>query len=90
MNIKKLSKNGRKLRTFNKKFHAESDIIYILESDKNSDIIHKKTGNIYHIIGKIINATNNRDGEEMILYTDGKNVYSREINEFYEKFEKQE
>lgn len=50
--------------------------------------VHNKTGNIYNIInvGKIVNCTNEQDGQEMILYyRDGK-FFVREREEFEEKF----
>lgn len=48
---------------------------------------HKKTGNIYKIVRAVTNATNNRDGEIMIEYTNGKEFFVREAREFFSKFE---
>lgn len=48
---------------------------------------HIKTGNLYFILYRdVINATNERDGQKMILYSDGANIYVREKAEFYDKF----
>ena len=56
---------------------------------------HKKSGRIYEVVSeKIINATNNVDGQMMVMYIgekkdgSGKGVFVREADEFYEKFEK--
>jgi hypothetical protein len=56
---------------------------------------HKKSGRIYEVVSKkIINATNNVDGQIMVMYIgekkdgSGKGVFVREFNEFHEKFEK--
>lgn len=52
---------------------------------------HMKTGNIYFTLDHdVINATNERDGQKMILYSDGANIYVREKAEFYDKFIKLE
>lgn len=55
---------------------------------------HKKSGRIYEVISdNIINATNNIDGQIMVMYIgekkDGSGIgtFVREINEFNEKFE---
>lgn len=48
---------------------------------------HKKTGKIYSIMSHAIDCTNSRDGEKVVIYTDGKKVFVREIAEFNEKFE---
>ena len=55
---------------------------------------HLKTGNIYYAIGEVLNATNEQDGQTMILYyRDGKNdasdlIFVRETEEFHSKFER--
>ena len=56
---------------------------------------NKKTGVMYDVCDDlgIINATNDQDGQKMILYADaktGEHVYVREKKEFFEKFEKME
>lgn len=48
---------------------------------------HKKTGKIYKIMSNAIDTTNSRDGLEVVIYTDDKNVFVREITEFCDKFE---
>ena len=51
-------------------------------------VIHLKSGNTYHVldVGRIINATNAVDGQEMVLYTRNGKFYVREKKEFEEKF----
>ncbi len=56
---------------------------------------HKKSGRIYEVVSeKIINATNNVDGQMMVMYIgekkdgSGKGVFVRESAEFHEKFER--
>lgn len=51
---------------------------------------NKKTGVIYTVIDEVINTTNVRNGEQMILYCDEAKqlVFVREKTEFYAKFEK--
>lgn len=52
-----------------------------------SPITHKKTGNKYFYLDVLTNATNNSDGQIMVLYCDElKNKFVREISEFCEKF----
>ena len=49
---------------------------------------HIKTGKIYNAVGCAINATNANDGQTMVVYrNDDNNYFTREINEFKEKFE---
>lgn len=55
---------------------------------RNNKYINKKNGKIYIVIGKVIDCTNERDGTICILYNDGKKLFVREKNEFFEKFEK--
>ena len=46
-----------------------------------------KTGHIYWYLGEVINATNDNDGQKMILYNDREgNYYVRDIEEFNKKF----
>lgn len=56
---------------------------------------HLKSGRIYEAISlNAINATNEQDGQIMVIYIgekkdgSGKGVFVREINQFMEKFEK--
>lgn len=51
---------------------------------------HKKTGNIYHRLFYAVDATNERDGTAVVCYHREETlnqIFVREINEFYEKFE---
>lgn len=48
---------------------------------------HKKTGNIYLVIGEVINCTNDRDGQVMIVYLKDETLFVREKQEFFCKFE---
>ena len=59
-----------------------------MNGDKWLPVIHKKTGNIYFVISKIINCTNKANDCIMILYanTEG-TLFCREEPEFWEKFE---
>lgn len=50
--------------------------------------VNKKKGTFYRVIGEAINCTNAQDGQEMIIYTDGKLTFVREKAEFNIKFEK--
>lgn len=56
---------------------------------------HIKSGKIYEIIGEAINATNDRDGQMVVIYRQhftekklakNEKIYVRDIVEFYEKF----
>lgn len=47
-----------------------------------------KNKKIYYVYGDtIINTTNERDGTHMVLYTDSKLLYIRNVTEFIKKFE---
>ena len=50
-------------------------------------VIHNKTGNIYFVLDVLLDATNSREGQCIVIYMNvlGK-VFAREQNEFYEKF----
>lgn len=59
---------------------------------------NKKTGKLYQVLQKVINTTNEVDGQEMVHYIEYNGVtvsprkpgtisFVREINEFKEKFE---
>lgn len=59
---------------------------------KNSlKVKHKKTGDIYNVIGTCINATNANDGDVMIIYQkitpNASITFVRERKEFLQKFE---
>lgn len=58
---------------------------------------HKKTGRIYEVLStSAINATNANDGQSMVIYIgdkkdgSGKAVFVRELEEFHQKFVKNE
>lgn len=48
--------------------------------------IHKKTGNVYHVIRQVTNATNASAGQAMTLYTREGDYYVRSTEEFNQKF----
>ena len=48
-----------------------------------------KNGKLYDIFGTVINCTNEQDGQILCLYSDGNNVYVRDINEMDKKFKKE-
>lgn len=66
------------------------------------DYIHVKTGNVYQVLGTVVNATNGEnDGQTMIMYRRKSDprfkmqieldtTYVREVSEFNEKFIKKE
>lgn len=48
---------------------------------------HNKTGNIYFKLFDAIDATNNRDGNDVVVYTNTQGqVFVRDTIEFNEKF----
>lgn len=51
---------------------------------------NKKTGKRYVIVDTAIDKTNERSGLKVIIYRheDGNGIFVRELNEFYEKFER--
>lgn len=50
---------------------------------------HKKTENLYKVLGKVLDCTNATEGRIMVVYTkdDTEKTFAREENEFLEKFE---
>lgn len=48
--------------------------------------IHLKTGKVYDVLNIGIDCTNERDGLKIIIYTDGWQIFVRELKEFSEKF----
>ena len=49
---------------------------------------NKKTKGIYKVLyEEAINCTNAQDGQIMVIYTNGKEVFVREQKEFQEKFD---
>lgn len=57
------------------------------QQDNGKDYRHTKTGNIYRVIGEVINATNgDQDGQEMVLYERNGGTYVREAAEFRDRF----
>ncbi len=56
--------------------------------DKWGNVTNIKNGNHYTLLSEdITNATNDRDGQKMTLYTKGGKLYVRENKEFQSKFE---
>lgn len=52
---------------------------------------HIKTGNVYEVLDvNVTNASNNLDGQEMVLYSRNGKTFVREKKEFIEKFVKLE
>lgn len=49
--------------------------------------INKKHKNLYTVVCTAINCTNDADGQELVLYTNGDMLFAREKSEFLEKFE---
>lgn len=48
---------------------------------------HIKTGNIYQYVDSAINATNEVDGQKVVIYRNDRLTFVREQDEFWEKFE---
>lgn len=66
------------------KIFKEKKDMKISFTEKYVNIKNKK---IYVVCDYIcINTTNDNDGQTMVLYTDGKKLFVREITEFDEKF----
>ncbi len=53
---------------------------------KNRWFRNKKNGKPYKVIDAAINATNGRENENLVVYTDGVYLYVRKEEEFNEKF----
>lgn len=54
-------------------------------------MINLKTGKTYLVVHtRVINCTNAQDGQEMVLYTDGENMFCRSSDEFKQKFRAEE
>ena len=52
-------------------------------------VTHIKTGNTYFMCGIVANATNENDGQQMVLYCSKDGMcFVREFNEFIEKFDR--
>ena len=47
---------------------------------------HNKTGNKYNILHTAIDATNSRDGNQVVVYEKGGQVFVRDLAEFNQKF----
>lgn len=51
---------------------------------------NKKTGKVYYHLGEVVNATNENDGQKMVIYREKTNcdsyTFVREKSEFFEKF----
>ena len=87
MKLRRMAKVDNKLRIFSKQYHNDSQKVLVIESEiEDNEYIHIKTDNEYFLIGEVINATNDNDGQKMFLYSDGKKFYVREQAEFGRKF----
>lgn len=50
--------------------------------------VHKKTGNIYYVLFEnVLDATNARPGNKVVLYSKDDLLFVRDAEEFFEKFE---
>ena len=58
-----------------------------LNSLKNKTYINKKNNTEYNVLYEGIDATNSRDGEEVIIYEREGMIFVRNKLEFYEKFQ---
>jgi hypothetical protein len=69
--------------------HVINELIHVLETtlSKQKQVTHIKTGNIYNLLSKAINATDAQNGQQMFVYERDGKIYVREVNEFKEKFE---
>ena len=47
---------------------------------------NNKTGKVYEYVDEIIDATNDREGQHLIIYSDNEYKYGRESKEFLKKF----
>lgn len=64
------------------------DRVKALENTTGVAFVHKKTGNIYHVLSQgVIDATNLRDGNGVVLYGKDGQLFVRDSEEFHEKFE---
>lgn len=77
----------KRLRIFTKQHHKESEKVYIIQCEDFKDCINIKNQTDYICLGEVTNATNAQDGQKMFLYSNGKDFYVREQEEFKIKFE---
>lgn len=84
--LRKMSVVGNALRIFNKSYHREEQKTYVIQCNNFEECKNNKNQNDYILLGRVINATNNMDGQTMYLYSDGKSFYVREQKEFWNKF----
>lgn len=56
-------------------------------ANKNHFVYHRKTGNLYYVVDKAVDATNATDGRKMVIYRNcAGETFVREAAEFNEKF----
>lgn len=70
---------------------TDEEVIEYSEKLDVGEWLHKKSGVTYMVHGVVINATNSRDNEVMVMYSNKDNqikVFVREYSEFIERFEK--
>ena len=85
MKLRIMAKNGNALRIFNKSWHDKQCRVVISEIEE-ADYINNKSNKPYFLLGEVINATNENNGQKMFLYSDGEHFYVREQEEFKNKF----
>ena len=77
----------KRLRIFSKQYHNQNQKVYIIQCEDFKDCINIKNKTYYICLGEVTNATNAQDGQKMYLYSNGKDFYVREQEEFNGKFE---
>lgn len=59
----------------------------MFEVSVGHNVVHKKTGNIYHVVADdVIDCTNASNDRRMVLYSRDGKMFVREYEEFKEKF----
>lgn len=87
-------KHGKKLRHRTGRFDAGGysnsfKEVMVVTFEKFINRINKKHNREYTVLSdEIINATNYANNKKMVLYTNGKELFVRDAEEFEEKFEK--
>jgi hypothetical protein len=71
MKLRRMAKVDSKLRQFNKGVHKETQLVYVIECDKDSSPIDSEI-----TLGYVKNLNN---GKIMALWTNGKEVFIRDI-----------
>lgn len=94
--VRRMIQNGRKLREDRGQVESNSynlrscKRIVVILFDKFKNMVNIKSSTPYTLLtDEVINATNAQDGQKMVLYTDDKNLYVREVGEFDAKFKEE-